>query len=523
VIPSWEDVRVGTRFLRDLPGVLRHPFDLPAARRELERRLATRADALLHHVRDLARRQGPYRVLLDHAGLRSEDVAELVTARGLEEALEVIAAAGVYLTNLEMRGRTPVRRGSLTFDVKPADLIRPGAVVHGLSTTGGSRGAPAVVPIDLEFVRDHAIDTHLTLECHGGRDWAHAHWGAPGGTAVTNPIEFAAGGRPLRRWFTPIDPRARGLHSRYRAGSLAMRLGGFLGGVSLPGPTLAPLDDPMPLVLWLRDTLDAGETPHVWTFASSAVLAARAATDAGIDIEGARFTGGGEPTTRARLEAVAATGARMLPRYGATETDIIAYACAAPDSADDQHLLEDRHAVIQAPATLRDTLPEGSLLFTSLLPSAPFQLLNASLGDVAELADRDCGCPLEAMGWQRHVGRIRSFEKLTAGGITFLDVDVIRVLEETLPAAFGGDATHYQLVEDTTEPGTAPRVRLHVHPEVGDLDVEEVGDVFLAAIGGGDSGERLMELQWRGSGALKVVRAPPLRTGSGKIHHLHAV
>lgn len=523
MIPTLEDIRVGTRFLRDLPGILRSPFDLAEARRELERRFASRESGFLSHLEGFLGRPGPYRRLLEHAGVAVEDARELVEKRGLEEALEALAAAGVYLTNLEMRGRRPVRRGSLRFDVAPGDLVRPGAVVHGLSTTGGSRGIPAVVPIDLRFVRDHAIDTHLTLEAHGGRDWVHAHWGAPGGTAITNPIEFAAGGRPARRWFSPIDLRASGIHSRYRASSLAMRAGGLLGGVRLPGPTTAPLDDPTPLVRWLRETLDAGETPHVWTFASSAVLAARAAVDAGIDIEGARFTGGGEPTTPARLEAVASAGARLLPRYGATETDIIAYACAAPDMADDQHVLDDRHALIHAPIALRDALPERSLLFTSLLSSAPLPLLNVSLGDVADLATRPCGCPLAAMGWQVHVRQIRSFEKLTAGGITFLDIDVIRVLEETLPMTFGGEPTHYQLVEDTTAQGAAPSVRLHVHPAVGEIDTAKVMNVFLGAIGGGDSGERLMELQWRGSGALEVVRQPPLRTGSGKIHHLHAL
>lgn len=522
MIPSLEDVRVGSRFLRDLPGVLRRPFDLAAAQREVGRRLEARADGFLGHLDRLSGGSGPFARLLNHAGIQTADVAELARSDGPEAALSVLAENGVFLTNLEARGRVSVRRGSLSLDVSPGQLVAPEALVHGLSTTGGSRGSPAVVPIDLRFVRDHAINTHVTLEAHGGRDWAHAHWGAPGGTAVTNPIEFAAGGRPCRKWFTPIDPGAPGLHSRYRLGSLAMRLGGLLGGVRLPGPTLAPLDDPLPLVRWLHDTLANGEVPHVWTFASSAVLAANAALDAGIDIEGARFTGGGEPTTPARLDAVAKAGAKLLPRYGATETDIIAYACAAPEVADDQHFLDDRHAIIRPSGLASEAMPSGTLLFTSLLPSAPLPLLNVSLGDVADLTDERCGCPVGAAGWGTRIRRIRSFEKLTAGGITFLDVDVIRVLEDVLPGRFGGRAMHYQLVEDATA-GPTPSVRLHVHPDVGPLDEVAVADTLLEAIGGGDSGERLMELQWRGSGALTVVREAPLATGSGKIHHLHSL
>jgi hypothetical protein len=51
--------------------------------------------------------------------------------------------------------------------------------------------------------------------------------------------------------------------------------------------------------------------------------------------------------------------------------------------------------------------------------------------------------------------------------MTFLDTDVIRVLEEILPARFGGGPADYQLVEDERADGQ-PCLRL-----VGDLDEEE--------------------------------------------------
>lgn len=54
----------------------------------------------------------------------------------------------------------------------------------------------------------------------------------------------------------------------------------------------------------------------------------------------------------------------------------------------------------------------------------------------------------ERLGWTLHLHGIRSVEKLTAAGMTFLDSDVIRVLEEVLPGRFGGGPTHYQLVEE---------------------------------------------------------------------------
>ena len=106
--------------------------------------------------------------------------------------------------------------------------------------------------------------------------------------------------------------------------------------------------------------------------------------------------------------------------------------------------------------------------------------------------------------------------------MTWLDVDVIRVLEETLPARFGGEPTDYQLLERSDDESGRPALRLRVHPRLGSIDDRAVVDAFLDAIGSGDGGERLMGLQWRRGGVLAVEREPPARTGSGKILHLHA-
>ena len=446
----------------------------------------------------------------------------MLRADGLEGTLTQLFRSGVYLTGDEFKGRVPVERGSLSFTLDPADLINPGAVVHGLTETSGSRGARTPVPLDLAFIRDHAINTQLTLEAHDGLGWAHAHWGVPGGTSVTNPLELAKAGSPPQRWFTPVDPGAPGLHARYRLGSWAMWIGSRMVGVPMPGPTLAPLDDPEPIVRWMVDVLARGDTPHLWTFASSAVLVCQAARRLGLDIADARFTAGGEPTTAARRRAIEAEGAVVLPRMGATETDILSYACARPEAPDDMHFFDDRHAVIQPGDHAAETgLPRDALLLTSLLQTAPVLLFNVCMGDQARLARRSCGCGMERHGWDLHISKVRSFEKLTAGGITLLDTDVIRVLEEVMPARFGGSPTDYQLIERIDTEDGRPRVELAVHPALGPLDPRVVADAFLEAVGGGTGGERLMEMQWRGGRVLRVVREPPGRTASGKILHLH--
>ncbi|CAG0968560.1 hypothetical protein BURK1_01098 [Burkholderiales bacterium] len=519
---SGDDLAVGLRFLAALPRFLRTPLPMGAMRAIVRERFAQRDERFLARFAEALRLPGsPYARLAEHAGCGEGDVASSVRRDGVEGALAMLYRAGVYLAGDEFKGRRPVVRGSLAFTVDPATLVNPRGVVHGLSESSGSRGARTPVPIDLAFVRDHAVNTHIALDAHGGCGWTHAHHGVPGGTSVTNPLEFAKGGRPPARWFTPVDVAAPGLSPRYRWGVRAMRLGSLLAGVPLPGPTLAPFDDPMPVVRWMADELARGRVPHLWGFASTAVLICQAAADAGVELRGARFTMGGEPTTGARRAVVEAAGAVALPRMGATETDILSYACARPDAADDMHFLDDRHAIVQpGDGNGRPGVPGDAMLLTSLLASAPIRLLNVCMGDRATLARRDCGCGLARDGWRLHVHDVRSFEKLTAGGITFLDVDVVRVLEEVLPARFGGRPADWQLVERIDGTRARPEVALVVDPSVGPLDAAEVADAFLAAIGGGGGGERLMELQWRDGRVLSVVREAPSRTASGKILHV---
>ena len=203
------------------------------------------------------------------------------------------------------------------------------------------------------------------------------------------------------------------------------------------------------------------------------------------------------------------------------DTGRIGFGCLAPEVSDHVHVLEDWHVVIQpGGAGARPNAPTKALLLSSLRPSAPLIFINVSLGDQAEAATGRCDCPMERQGWTTRLHSIRSFEKLTAGGMTFLDVDVIRVLDEVLPARFGGGPTDYQLVEEEAEDGR-PRVRLLVHPRVGEVDADTVGDAFLTAIGEHSESERLMEVQWRQERVLRVERLAPRTTRTGKILHLH--
>jgi hypothetical protein len=223
------------------------------------------------------------------------------------------------------------------------------------------------------------------------------------------------------------------------------------------------------------------------------------------------------------VAAIQDVGGRVLPRYGATETGMVGQGCLAPEASDDLHFRTDLYALIQPGADAGTTgLLPRALLVTSTRRHARLLLINVSLGDHAVLTRRACGCPLERLGWTTHVHSLRSHARLTAGGMTFSDADVVRVLERDLPARFGGSPTDYQIWEEE-HPDGSPRLRLLVHPALGPLDEDAVVQGFLESVGRGTGAERIMSLAWRDARLVRVERKAPAITASGKILHWRQV
>jgi hypothetical protein len=424
-----------------------------------------------------------------------------------------------------------VIRGVDRFHVNPGLLRNPQASVHGFARSGGSRGPGTPVPIDLGFLREQSTNTCLIAHARRGSTWRKAHWMVPGGGAIIMILTYAGFGSLPVRWFSQLDWNASAMPARYRWSARLVCLISRLVGRPIPSPRYVPLTNPGPVLDWMVDVLRRGEIPWLQTLTSSAVRVCQAAATAGIDLSGARFTLGGEPVTAARLRAVQAVGGVGLVHYGAVETgSALSLGCLDPRHPDDSHLTSDLHAFIQPGSPSRPPrsaesgpaaeLSRRALLITSLRMRAPLVLLNVSLGDEAVLEQRACGCPLEGYGWVTHAHTIRSFEKLTAAGMSFLDVDAIRVLEEVLPARFGGRAGDYQLVEEEAKDG-ASRLALCVNPEVGSVDTPALVAAFLDGLGRGEDAKHVMAEYWRDARLLRVERRAPASTGTGKVLHLH--
>ncbi len=512
----------GAQFFLKLPAYLRRPLTLDQARTQLAEGLRNRENLFLEKVRlDIfGYPERPYAQLMRCAGCEYGDIEGQVRRDGLDATLHALFRAGVYLSIDEFKGRRPARRGSTVLDVQPSMLQAPRASYVLPARSGGTRSKGTPVMIDLEFIRACAGNAAISLSARGAHRWVNTLWESPGAGLRFRTVKYAFCGLPPPMTFSQIDPRSGAIPSYFLWNLRLLRWVGAIAGRPLPWPQHAPLDNPRPIVDWLQQRRRDGEVPHVHAFTSSAVIACRWAIENGVDISGSCFMLQGEPVTPAAIDTVRKAGCHAIPRYGTMEVGAVAYGCAHGEQADEMHLVANMHGLIQAgEAGAAYDLPPKAALITSLHPQAPFVMLNLSMGDQAEMSDRACGCPLEAVGWTKHIWNVRSFEKLTGGGVTLHGTDVIHVLSEVLPAKFGGLQTDYQLAEKLGSDGEA-LLELVVHPRLGDLPCDAIVDEFLNALS--HSGSDTMMLQrWRDAGTLQVARRAPAVTMAGKIQYLH--
>lgn len=514
------------RYARGLSGFLRRPVGpddwhrrLPAQLRNRER---TFLGLLEHGV--YARPRSPYRRLLEHCDVQFGDLVGLVTGEGVEASLERLWTAGVHLTLDEFKGRAPIERPGLSIPVAPGDFDAPlmGAALR--VPTGGSRGRSRRIAFDFAHLSHDVLYDGLFLEAFDVLDRPRALWQpiVTGRAGLKQALRSAKLDRPIRAWFSQnwFGPGIEelsdlGLLSYTLAASRAARR-------PLPVPRHVGPDDAVRVARWLRRQAGVGDPALLSTVTSSAVRVCLAAAEHGIDISGSAFHVASEPCTPAKAEVIAGAGCRAISNYAMTELGRVGIACARPSGVDDVHLVSDKLAAIQRRREVGATgISVGSLLFTTLHPSCPQLMLNVESDDYARLERRRCGCPIGELGFSDHLSEIRSHEKLTSEGMSFMGGELIELLEHTLPARFGGQATDYQLAEE--EIGGLPRVRLVVSPRLGELDHAAVASVALEALAEGEARTRMMSGIWRDGNTLTVVRREPHTTSAAKVLPLHIV
>jgi hypothetical protein len=157
-----------------------------------------------------------------------------------------------------------------------------------------------------------------------------------------------------------------------------------------------------------------------------------------------------------------------------------------------------------------------AFLFTTLLDRAAKVLLNVESGDYGVLETRNCNCEFGAVGLTTHLHSIRSFDKLTGEGMTFVGTDLVRIMEEMLPSQFGGASTDYQMLEYEDGHG-GTQLDVLVSPKVGVVDESALVSLLLNELRKGGDTNRMMAEVWRERRTIRVRREQPRMTAGGKL------
>ncbi len=246
-----------------------------------------------------------------------------------------------------------------------------------------------------------------------------------------------------------------------------------------------------------------------------------AASDAGYDLTGLTIVSAGEPCTPAKINTIEKTGARFITSYATVDTGTLGFGCADRSEYDDVHVVSDAFALFTHPYHVKNfdvTVPAVNL--TTLMPSARKIFLNLQLDDYATLQERTCGCGLNQYGYTTHLHNIRSYSKLVGEGVTLIGGDMLHVLEEVLPARFGGTALDYQLSEQEDERGFT-RLVLVIHPHVSISDENDVIATVMQALRETSPMTEAARVVWQNTNSLRIQRAVPAVTARGKAMPLH--
>ncbi len=524
---TGNDLKMYWRFARGLRNFLQNPISLQEARAVVSRRMNEREENFLRLVERgvFGYAPSPFLPLFKLAGCEMGDVRAMVRTNGLEATLRNLRTAGVYVTFEEFKGKTPIVRGGQVIPVAAHDFDNPYLSHYYSAETGGSTGAGTRINIDLDHLAADTPFNMLALEAQGVLDAPKAIWRGvlPDPSGLNYILRGAKMGRTPEKWFTPIARRDYKPVIKYRLATICIVLAGRPCGVPIPWPEPVTFDRAEVIVRWMIDQLRNRGSCLIFCLVSTALRIAVAARDMGADLTGATFEVGGEPPTEAKVRAITATGARCYPTYHFGECGRVGMGCARPIDCNDVHFFKDGLAIIEYTRQVPGfDITVDAFCFTSLLPTTPKLMLNVELDDYGVIETRSCGCPLESYGYSEHIREIRSFRKLTGEGVTLVGSEMVSVLEELLPARFGGSALDYQLIEEEDEQGFT-KLSLVVSPRIELADEKLVIDAVLNALGPNGVEDSLTRVTWRQAGIFRVKRMEPIRTARGKLMPLHLI
>jgi len=512
------------RFAWGLNGFLRKTIGIEQSRQIILQKLQNRnSNFLLSLKKTVYENPGsPYLKLLRLAGCDYGDLEKIVSQDGVESGLKKIAREGVFISAEEFKGKQEARRGSSIFRFSETDFDNPYLRGQLETSTSARRSKGTRTIYDLDYGAEiSTVYYNLMYDAHGIIDAPFALWWPilPGSGPVVSMAHAKAGILPLK-WFSPLDKQSFRPSLKNKAGTDLILFISRLAGVRLPRPEYISMDDAVRIAHWAANMIDRRGICVVNCYASLAVRVCQSAKKANLDLSGARFVISGEPVTEAKRREIESAGGLVCPVYGFTEGGILALGCVNPKAADDYHLCKDTFALIQQSKQVSFAATSlDSFLFSTLSPYAPKVLLNVESGDWGRVETRRCGCKLEELGFTDHLYNVRGFDKINGEGMTFAGADMLTIVEEILPAKFGGASCDYQMLEEEDEQGHT-RMSILVSPSLGEIDEDEIIETVLARLSDGNDTRRMMVEMWAQAKTLQVKRIPPY-TLSGKLVPLH--
>jgi hypothetical protein len=466
--------------------------------------------------------KSPFFKLLEVAGCEFGDIKSGVKQDGIETTLQKLLEAGVYVSWDEFKGRKEVVRGGNRFSFSERDFDNPYLPVYYQTQSSGSRSVGTRTTFDLSHMS--AMNYYLLpmLAVNNALDVPQGVWQPilPAISGISSVLKHWKVGKPIARWFSPVDERQVESPLQHRLAMRYIIYGSRLWGAKLAKPEYVGMEEAVKVAQWMAGTKQQSGGCCLTCSPSRAVKVCQAAIENGLDIRGTHFTVGGEPLTPAKRHQIEATGASVTPRYAISEIGRLGFGCLEADANDDVHFFHDFTAVVQQQRKVEHTdIQVKTFLFTTLLPSTPKILLNMESDDYGVVETRRCDCLFGQLGFNTHLHDIRSFAKLTGTGMTIVGTDFIRILEEVLPAKYGGAATDYQLLEEEDEQGQT-HLSLIISPEVGVVDESQVITTVLRELRRAPHPGKLTAGVWARANILGVKRMHPI-SKMGKVMTLH--
>ncbi len=521
----YSDLKVFYRHYRNTSAIMRRILKDPLTVQRSEEMIGERLRSRKENFLELLEKavygypNSPYKALMDRAGRGFEEVRGMVMTGGVEETLSILHGDGIYIDILEFKGKKTAVRGTDSFTFKEKDFSNP-LLSGGLGTrSGGTRSAGTSIVVPLEFIEQNNPYGVIAAHDNGIMEKPAIIWLPilPAGEGLFFSLRFTAMGNPPVKWFSQVDERyiRPSRMDRLKTKSAVWMARHY--GKRMAEPQFVDMRRTVDIARWMHNHRGDASGFSVVTYASSALRLVMEAKREGLGLGETVFWLMGEPLTDKIMEEIKGIGCRAYSLYGCNELMIIGQGCTNADMPDDMHFLSDKLAVIQRDRKVdHSDMAVEAFFFTTLLKSSPKIFLNTETGDYGCVETKHCGCALERLGFNRHIHTVRSFEKLTAEGATFVGSDLIPLVQRTLPAAFGGDAIDYQFLEEADEDGI-PKLYILISPELGDIDEDRLREVVFETLTAGEYSHAYSRSYWTQAGTIMIKRMRPIPTARGKI------